>query len=337
MPILKLQNISKTFGKDVTALSAIDMQVEKGEVIALLGESGSGKTTLLRIIAGFEVGDSGSIWLSDEVIADDKKFVQPEKRGIGMVFQDYALFPHLNVISNVMFGLSGSKQEQAKTAESFLDLVGLSGFEKRFPHELSGGQQQRVAIARALAPEPKLILLDEPFSNLDESLKGKVRQDIKQILKQTNSTAIFVTHDTKDALAVADRVIVLQNGKQQQFDTPSVVYNKPASTAVATLFGHHNIFDAEAGNGELQTSWGSISDLSGATSKVKIMIPESAIVLEPAGKFSGTVKACQFMGSTFQITIGIGDSELIASSSHNVNVDSAINFNLDAIKILVWP
>ncbi len=189
------------------------MNVDKGEIISILGESGSGKSTVLRIISGLEANASGIIKIDNKIALDDKTFIMPEKRGIGMVFQDYALFPHMMVTENILFGLKGfGKKEKQERLSEMLELVSLKGFEGRYPYELSGGQQQRVAIARALAPRPALFLLDEPFSNLDADLRSKIREEIKVILRQTGTTSVFVTHDKEDVRALADRVVVVKDG-----------------------------------------------------------------------------------------------------------------------------
>lgn len=190
------------------------LTIEQGEVICILGESGGGKSTVLRLVAGLEVPSKGRIRINDITIVDESVFVQPEKRGVGMVFQDYALFPHMTVAENIRFGLSKmSNKEKDYRITQMLDLVSLGDYKKRYPYELSGGQQQRVAIARTLAPKPSLLLLDEPFSNLDAHLRGKIREEIKIILRQTNITVIFVTHDEEDAKSMADRVVILKEGK----------------------------------------------------------------------------------------------------------------------------
>lgn len=202
-------------------LRDISFSVEKGEIISILGPSGSGKSTLLRLIAGLEIPTSGSFQLDGKVLFHDHLYVQPEKRGIGMVFQDYALFPHMTVEENIAFGLTkmgrAVKKERVKEV---LDLVELKGFEKRYPHQLSGGQQQRIALARAIAPQPALILLDEPFSNLDTELLVKIREDLRRILKKANTTAIFVTHNQNDAHALADRIVKLKNGEIDKIGRP---------------------------------------------------------------------------------------------------------------------
>lgn len=191
-----------------------DLEMFKGEIISILGESGSGKSTILRIIAGLEVPEKGLIKIEDKVIVDKNVFIQPENRGVGMVFQDYALFPHKTVEGNIKFGLKNmSNKEKNERLEEVLDLVSLRDYKERYPYELSGGQQQRVALARALAPAPSLLLLDEPFSNLDKDLQDKIREELKIILKQTSTTTIFVTHDRTDAVALADRIVVLKKGQ----------------------------------------------------------------------------------------------------------------------------
>jgi iron(III) transport system ATP-binding protein len=302
----------------------------------LLGESGSGKTTLLRIIAGFEVADQGNVKLSETVLFDTKKFVQPEKRGIGMVFQDYALFPHLNVLKNISFGLKGSSDEKAKRSAELLKLVELTGYEKRYPHELSGGQQQRIAIARALAPSPSLILLDEPFSNLDESLKNKVRQDIQAILKKAGTTAIFVTHDTKDALAVADKVIVLHEGKMQQNDTPQRLYQHPANLVVARLFGHTNIINAAVNGGKISTAFGELTSLKQTAPINSIVVPKQSISITTEGALAGTIIQSQFAGASYAVTIVAADSQLILNSDKSLEVGATVRFDIDMDKTIYW-
>lgn len=239
MKILELKNIWKTYDSGaMPAVMNFTLDVFQGEKIALLGESGCGKTTILRSIAGFEVPDKGSVTLAGKTMSSDSVFVQPEKRGIGIVFQDYALFPHKTIIQNVSYGLFRySKDERTELAYSILAISGLEGLENRYPHQLSGGQKQRVALARALAPKPKIILLDEPFSNIDTLRKDMMREYIMEILNKTNSTAIIVTHDTKDALAISDKMVILKNGQTIQQGTTKEVYNQPKSRYVADFLG----------------------------------------------------------------------------------------------------
>lgn len=191
-----------------------NIQINKGEIVSILGQSGSGKSTVLRIIAGLESGYKGKITIAENVVYDEKNFVEPEKRGVGMVFQDYALFPHMTVAKNIMFGLKkmDKKQKEQRVIE-MLKLVNLEEYKDKYPYELSGGQQQRIAIARALAPRPSILLLDEPFSNLDAHLQEKIRTELKEIIQKAKITSIFVTHDKEDAKALADKVVVLEKGE----------------------------------------------------------------------------------------------------------------------------
>jgi iron(III) transport system ATP-binding protein len=202
-----------TFGyerKQPCTIEGLSMEIDRGEIVGLLGPSGSGKSTLLRLLAGLEMPVGGEIHISDRIVVNDKTFIPPETRGVGMVFQDYALFPHLTVAGNIEFGLHRMKKnERAKRLQEMLELVQLVGFESRYPHELSGGQQQRVALARALAPKPAVLLMDEPFSNLDADLKGAIRIELRDILRKAEMTCLFVTHDYKDAEAICDRTITI--------------------------------------------------------------------------------------------------------------------------------
>lgn len=197
----------------IEILKDVSFDMEKGEILSILGESGGGKSTVLRLIAGLEKSSSGSIVIDDRIICDSNTFVLPENRGVGMVFQDYALFPHMTVDENIKFGLNKlGKKEKEYRVQEMLELVNLEEYGKRYPHELSGGQQQRVAIARALAPKPSVLLLDEPFSNLDANLKMKIREELKVILNKTGMTSIFVTHDREDVKSIADKVVILKEG-----------------------------------------------------------------------------------------------------------------------------
>ncbi|MFG6119739.1 MULTISPECIES: ABC transporter ATP-binding protein [Thalassobacillus] len=202
------------------------LEIEQGEIISILGESGSGKSTVLRLLSGLETPTKGTISIGGKIVTDDRTFILPEKRGIGMVFQDYALFPHMTVAENIQFGLKGySRSEKKKRIDEVLELVNMEKFKKRYPHELSGGQQQRIALARALAPEPSLLLLDEPFSNLDADLQIKIREELKQIIKKTGITSIFVTHDREDSRAIADRIITMRDGAAHEWESLCTVRN----------------------------------------------------------------------------------------------------------------
>lgn len=244
MPVLSLTDVTKQYpGTPVPALAGLNLDVQEGEILSVTGESGSGKTTLLRVIAGLETPDRGRIVIhGKEVCGPGRPQVVPEARGVGMVFQNYALFPHLTIRENVLYGLRKpkSRADRESILASVLGLTGLCGFEKRYPHEVSGGQQQRVALARALAPQPRIILLDEPFSNLDVTLRQQLREDIGRILRAARTTALLVTHDTRDALAISDRIAVMKHGQLQQLGDPREIYGHPVNEMTAILFGRMN-------------------------------------------------------------------------------------------------
>ena len=235
--MLTIESLSKSFdnGKSY-ALEDVTFSLKAGQVCAIVGESGSGKTTLVRLIAGLERPDLGTVKMDGKVMASLGKFVQPEKRKIGLVFQEYALFPHLTVLDNVLYGISKVKNKKER-AQKMLTLVGLEDMGQRYPHQLSGGQQQRVALARALAPEPELLILDEPFRKLDAKLRTQLRNEVVDISRKTKVAVLFVTHDTQDALSVADEILILQNGKVVQKDAASNLYVNPNTLYVASLFG----------------------------------------------------------------------------------------------------
>jgi iron(III) transport system ATP-binding protein len=240
--LLQLDRVSKRYPRgEYPAVDEVSISVPGGSFTALVGESGSGKTTLLRMVAGLEIPDTGRILLGTRLLFEGGVNLPPERRGVGLVFQHHALFPHLTVGENIAFGLRGQPTVARRRAVGkMLELIHLPGHEGRHPHELSGGERQRVALARALAPEPEILLLDEPFSNLDASLKNKVRDEVKQILSDAGATVLFVTHDTKDALAIADQIAVLREGRLQQVGAPQHIYHAPTNRYVANFFGACN-------------------------------------------------------------------------------------------------
>ena len=234
-PLIDCRGVSKWFG-DIAAVEDVSLQLMQGEVLSILGASGCGKTTLLRLIAGFEALDAGELCIQPDLTADTQNHPPPERRNIGMVFQEYALFPHLTVAQNVSFGLHGmSRDEQHHRTRDALELVRLTALEARYPHQLSGGQQQRVALARTLAPSPIAVLLDEPFSNLDAGMRQEMRQEVETILRGEGIAAIFVTHDREEAFAFADRVGVMSAGRLEQVATPGELYRSPMSQEVARI------------------------------------------------------------------------------------------------------
>lgn len=234
--MLQVVNISKKFAQ-TQVLKDISLSIQKGEIISLLGQSGSGKSTILNIIAGFEEADSGSCVYNGNTIFDTQTFCQPQDRNIGFVFQNYALFPHLNIEKNIAFGISHlSKKEQKETTSRLLDLINMSDMGKKYPHEISGGQQQRVAIARVLARDSELILFDEAFSSIDATLKSKIMAEIKEIIKSNNKTAIFVTHCPIEAKKLSDKIAYIENGEIIQFDTPENICKNPLHKTIRDVF-----------------------------------------------------------------------------------------------------
>jgi iron(III) transport system ATP-binding protein len=247
---LRTLQLTKRFG-EIVAVDRVDLDVRRGEFLGVLGPSGCGKTTLLRLVAGFERPDAGGIEIDGRVVAGPRRHIPPEARRIGMVFQESALFPHLDVAGNIGFGLPRHGRE-TRVAE-LVALVGLAGLQQRMPHELSGGQQQRVALARALAPDPALILFDEPFSSLDATLRAQLRAEVRDILRAAGATTLFVTHDQSEALEISDRVAVMRAGRIEQISTPDELYLRPVNRFVAGFVGEANLLPGEVRHGEVQT------------------------------------------------------------------------------------
>ena len=309
--VLKINQISKQFNRtSPLVLDQVSLELQEGEILGLLGPSGCGKTTLLRLIAGFESLNSGSIELSGESIATSEKSVAPEHRNIGMVFQDYALFPHLTIAQNVAFGLQKTSRKrfapaqiQALTQEA-IDRVGLSDLGARYPHELSGGQQQRVALARALAPQPAMILLDEPLSNLDIQVRLRLRQEIRSILKMAGMSAIFVTHDQEEALSMCDRIAVMNKGNLEQIGTPESIYQTPASRFVADFVTQANFIEATYRSGFWHTEIGEFEAIGSLInpdnkSQATLMIRQEDVKIEVDDRSSIIVCGRQFLGREY--------------------------------------
>jgi iron(III) transport system ATP-binding protein len=293
---LRVRGLRKSFG-DVRAVAGADIEVRSGGTCALLGPSGCGKTTTLRMIAGLERPDAGEIVVGGRVVSGDGIFVAPEQRRIGMVFQDYALFPHMDVGANVGYGL-GRKPDRARVREA-LDLVGLADAEGRLVHELSGGQQQRVALARALAPTPDLVLLDEPFSNLDASLRDRLRQEVSDILRTAGVTAVFVTHDQEEAMSIAEQVVVMREGCVEQCGAPEEVYLRPATRWMAAFLGEIEVLPGEAREGRARCELGSLPMESHVDGEVDVLVrPEGLAVgfSGPSNAASAVVVSRRFFG-----------------------------------------
>ncbi len=314
-PVLRLESLTRRYGPGVVAVDGISLTLAQGEILALLGPSGCGKTTLLRLIAGFEAPDGGDLYLGHQGRAGVRT-LPPEDRDVGVVFQDYALFPHLTVAQNIAFGLEARRRRrrlstaavQQQTAEA-LTLVGLGGLEKRFPHQLSGGQQQRVALARALAPRPRLVLMDEPFSNLDTQVRVYLRQEVRSILHQVHASGIFVTHDQEEAMAMADQLAVMRQGRLEQWGSPEAVFREPISRFTAEFLTQANFLPAEAGPAGWQTEIGSFpgdlvtrvggDNLTGLT-RAEVMIRQEDLDLAADSQGALVVRDRQFLGREYR-------------------------------------
>ena len=315
MSLLTLHQLSKAFA-GVRAVDGMDLAVGEGEVCALLGPSGCGKTTALRLIAGFERPDAGTVEVGGRVLAGPGVSVAPERRRVGMVFQDYALFPHLDVGHNIAYGL-GRGDHRARVAE-LLDLVGLPGLGDRHPHELSGGQQQRVALARALAATPDVVLLDEPFSGLDAALRAQVRQEVRAILLAAQVTALFVTHDQEEALSLADTVAVMRDGRIEQVGTPEEIYGRPATRWVASFLGEADVLPGVAGEGYVEFELARVPIDAGFTGAADVLVRPESVSLSLSGgrdRIEGRVVEREFFGHDQLIHVELPSGRRVRSRS----------------------
>jgi iron(III) transport system ATP-binding protein len=317
MSLLSINNLSKSFHRIGTpTVNDMSFNLESGQIVALLGPSGCGKTTTLRLIAGFERPDSGSILLEDSVLYGAGLDTPPERRGIGFVFQDYALFPHLTVLENVTFGLANLKKpERLDRAREVLGMVGLLVFQGRLPSQLSGGQQQRVALARALAPHPKLILLDEPFSSLDANLRASTRLEVRRILENFGATALLVTHDQEEAMSFADRIIVMRDGSIEQDGTPEGVYGQPRTAFVANFLGRTNLIPARAVGSVAMSILGASRLAQAETGAVMLSVRPESLKMGSEG-LSARVTAREFKGHDLTYTLEAGNVQLVVQTDH---------------------
>lgn len=310
---IRLENVVKHFD-DVGAANGVSLTLAEGQLLALLGPSGCGKTTTLRLIAGFERLDSGSIEIGGRLVAGPRLHLPPEKRRVGMVFQEYALFPHMTVAENIRFGLHSYSESKAARIDDVLDLVGLHGLGERMPSELSGGQQQRVALARALAPEPELILLDEPFSNLDAGLRVRVRAEIRAILKQAGATAVFVTHDQEEALSLVDQIAVLMEGKVLQLASPQQLYHQPASRAVAEFIGDANFLPGFARGYQAESELGTLHLQVQTNGPVDLLVrPENVWVTPAPPNSQARVEETLFFGHDQLVTLRLPSGRTLST------------------------
>ncbi|BBL78628.1 ABC transporter ATP-binding protein [Rubrobacter xylanophilus] len=307
--MVRLEGVGRRYGT-VRAVEDLNLEVDRGEILALLGPSGCGKTTTLRLIAGFEPPDEGRIEISGRRVAGAGAFVPPERRRVGMVFQDYALFPHLTVRQNVAYGLARDEKRNSRLS-AVIRLARLEGLEDRMPHELSGGQQQRVALARALAPEPAVVLLDEPFSNLDAALRARVRAEMRRILLAAGTTAVFVTHDQEEALSLADRVAVMFDGRVLQAAAPEELYERPADPRVARFVGEANLLRATASGGRALCALGEVPLREPASGPVEIMLRPEQLLVDPSPDGPAEVLEREFYGHDQLVRLRLPDGERV--------------------------
>jgi iron(III) transport system ATP-binding protein len=360
-PALVVRDLSVDYGRrgpNAPVVDALGFELPTAHIGCLLGASGCGKTTALRAIAGFVRPRSGEILLEGRPLVAEGTWVEPEDRGVGIVFQDYALFPHLDVADNVGFGLRGASwpaRERAARVDRMLALVGLSGASRRFPHELSGGQQQRVALARALAPSPRLLLLDEPFSNLDPELRERLAMELREILREAGTTALLVTHDQYEAFAIADVVGVMQRGSIAQWDTPYRLYHRPQSRAVADFIGMGSFLPGRLvqrdGLAEVRFELGVLpirnrgdQALAGASANTRgemsILLRPDDVIHDDASPLQAEVQRKAFRGAQFLYTLRLPSGlELLAlvPSHHNHAIGERIGIRFDADHIVTFP
>ncbi len=342
-----LKDIRKSFNGH-TAVCDFTLEVKRGDFFSLLGPSGSGKTTILRLIAGLERPDKGNITIGDDLVADSESWIQPEKRGVGIVFQDYALFPHMTTFKNIAFGLRGcSRRDLRQKVTEMLELVGLSGMAERYPHELSGGQQQRVALTRSLAPAPKVMLLDEPFSDLDADLRSELRTETKRILKEKGTTTILVTHDQEEAFSLSDRVGVLNHGRLAQVGPPDEIYHRPASRFVAGFVGRADFVMARiegnsviSGIGAFELNGDALHLFSAGFADVDLMVRPDDVDFTVDTKGDSTIVEAQFLGAEIIYKLLLPDGKTIHSikqSSLTYPVGSRVKINVNPAHIIVFP
>lgn len=312
--VLRVENLHKRFG-NTQALAGVSFQVAKGEIVAVLGPSGCGKSTLLMVIAGLETPDQGQVYWKGEPIAD----LPTHQRGFGLMFQDYMLFPHMDVFENIGFGLrmaEAKPEEQRERVQAMLDLVGLSRFGSRQVDNLSGGEQQRVALARALAPEPRLLMLDEPLGSVDRTLRERLMFELRHILKDLGQTALYVTHDQEEAFAIADRVVLMEAGKVVQIGTPQELYHHPNTVFAARFLGLTNLFpgviEGTPGDSYVQTDLGRFPASDTLAGAVTVLLRPDMVTLNGAGSRSlqGKISEISFRGSLCRVVISVNNAEL---------------------------
>ncbi|MDY6765061.1 MAG: ABC transporter ATP-binding protein [Halobacteria archaeon] len=345
--VLELRNVSKLFG-DLTAVKDVSLSVYEGELLTLLGPSGCGKTTVLRVIAGLERPDEGAVYINGREAAGNR-FIEPEDREVGIVFQDFALFPHMTVEENIAFGLKDLPEEERENrVKAMLNLVGLSEYRDASPSQLSGGQKQRVALARSLAPEPEIILLDEPFSNLDVSLRVEMREEVRRILKEAGVTAVSVTHDQEEAFSISDRIAVMNAGRIEQVGLPERVFQQPESRFVAGFLGQASFLSGEVSDERVETTLGDVDldliegltqEYDGAT--VDLLLRPDDIVATPAEpeEANGKIVYRQYNGPTFVYRVELENGDIVHCLHNHVerySLGDTVNVEIVADHPLAW-
>ena len=343
MGAIKIQHLSKSFGDNVV-LKEINETFQDGEFVTLLGPSGCGKSTILRIVAGFEKPTSGELYIDDTLVSGGKTFIPPEKRNIGMVFQSYAVWPHMNVFDNVAYPLSikkTPKSEIKKSVEQVLEITHLSQYAERLPNQLSGGQQQRIALARALVAAPKLLLLDEPLSNLDAKLRESMRFEIKDISKKMGITVVYVTHDQTEAMAMSDRIFLLHRGIVQQAGSPEDIYNRPVNQFVADFLGKVDFFKGEAGSGRIV-----FPDMGGQSvaydgpreGKVDVAVRPENIYFSSDGPLKGVLEGQYYLGDVDDCRVRVGSTlvRVIANGYEYQNLKTGQDVRLSIRDMMVF-
>jgi iron(III) transport system ATP-binding protein len=338
--LLEVENLHHAYGKH-EVVAGLTFALRRGAIGCLLGPSGCGKTTVLRCIAGFEAVQAGEIRLAGHVVSRPGVMVPPENRRIGMVFQDYALFPHLSVAGNIAFGLHGAlSAERAKRVRELAELVGLSGALDKYPHEISGGQQQRVALARALAPRPELLLLDEPFSNLDVELRERLSLEVREIIKASGATAVLVTHDQQEAFAVADEIGILHEGRIQQWDSPYNLYHRPANRFVADFVGRGVFLPAKAlPAGKLEIELGVLQGESQGKDDLEVLLRPDDVVHDDTAPTRAEVLHKAFRGAEILYTLRLESGRKVLAlvpSHHNHALGEKIGIRLDVDHVVAF-
>ena len=347
-PVLSLSTVTKEFGPE-TAVDGVSLDVKPGELLTFLGPSGCGKTTTLRMIAGLEAPTTGEIRLDDTVVAGDGTFVPPEQRDVGIVFQNFALFPHLTVRENIAFGLTGLDAEAtAARVDELLELVSMPEHGEKTPDQLSGGQKQRVALARSLAPEPEVLLLDEPFSNLDVRLRVEMREEVRRILKAAGVTAVSVTHDQEEALSISDRVAVMHDGQIEQVGRPEAVFERPESKFVASFLGRASFLEGHLRDGKVETGIGRFDAVTlegydtvydGAPVDVLVRPDDLRATPASAELADGVIVSRQYVGPSFVYRVELESGDTVHCLHNHVEefgLDEPVSLDLSADHPLAW-